>query len=263
METWDPKPAAPDQYRGPLGAIRTRLPGVLFGELLPRQAAIADRLAVVRTVHHGSGDHTKSNHWMLTGFEGPAFNAPIFRHQLRPSLGSATARLRGANMPGLPPYVAVPHLRGGTDNFFHYAAYLGGGANPFIVESDPNLPTFRVRNLALARGMTFDRLESNRHLLAAVDQVRRAGDRPTADLGEHYQRAFDLLTSPRVATAFAIDREPAALRDRYGRHTFGQSALIGPAARRGGRNVRDGELRAVGPSRHPAAARAPRSGPGC
>ena len=87
--TWDPNPAAPAEYRGPLGAIPTRLPGVQFGELLPRQAALADKLAVVRTVNHGSGDHTKSNHWMLTGFEGPAFNAPDFRHQKRPSLGSA------------------------------------------------------------------------------------------------------------------------------------------------------------------------------
>jgi uncharacterized protein (DUF1501 family) len=226
METWDPKPDAPAEYRGPLGSIPTRQAGVRFGELLPRQAAIADQLAVVRTVNHGSGDHTKSNHWMLTGFEGPAFNAPDFRHQKRPSLGSAVARLRGANTPGLPPYVAVPHLRGGTDNFFHYAAYLGGGANPFIVESDPNAVDFRVRNLTLGQGITFDRLESRQDLLTAVEEVRRAGDRGVADLGEHYQRAFDLLTSPRVAAAFAIDAEPAALRDRYGRHTFGQSALL-------------------------------------
>src|SRR5437588_10104951 len=165
MESWDPKPAAPAEYRGPLGAIPTRLPGVQFGELLPRQAALADKLAVVRTVNHGSGDHTKSNHWMLTGFEGPAFNAPDFRHQKRPSLGSAVARLRGPNAPGMPPYAAVPHLRGGTDNFFHYAAYLGGGANPFVVESDPNLPNFRVRNLAPAQSLTLERLEDRRDLL--------------------------------------------------------------------------------------------------
>jgi hypothetical protein len=226
METWDPKPAAPAEYRGPLGSIPTRVPGVRFGELLSRQASLMHRLAIVRTVNHGSGDHTKSNHWMLTGFEGPAFNAPDFRDQKRPSLGSAVARLRGPNVPGLPPYVAVPHLRGGTDNFFHYAAYLGGGANPFIVESDPNAPTFRVRNLTLAQDLTFDRLESRADLLATVDRVRRAGEAPVADLGQHYQRAFELLTSPRVASAFAIDAEPAALRDRYGRHTFGQSALL-------------------------------------
>ncbi|MCI0457566.1 MAG: DUF1501 domain-containing protein [Gemmataceae bacterium] len=226
METWDPKPDAPAEYRGPLGAIRTRLPGVQFGELLPMQAALMDRLAVVRTVNHGSGDHTKSNHWMLTGFEGPAFNAPNFRHQKRPSLGSAVARLRGPNVPGMPPYVAVPHLRGGTDNFFHYAAYLGGGANPFVVESDPNRPDFRVRNLNPPGGLTIDRLESRRHLLAEVERTRRAGERSAADLGEHYQRAFDLLTSPRIASAFAIGSEPASVRDRYGRHTFGQSALL-------------------------------------
>ncbi len=226
METWDPKPDAPAEYRGPFGAIRTRVPGIQFSELLPRQAALMDRLAVLRTVNHGSGDHTKSNHWMLTGFEGPAFNAPDFKHQKRPSLGSAVARVRGPNAPGLPPYVAVPHLRGGTDNFFHYAAYLGGGANPFVVESDPNTPAFRVRNLAPPAGMTFARLEDRRHLLAAVDRARRAGERPAADLGEHYGRAFDLLTSRRVAAAFAIGAEPARVRDRYGRHTFGQSALL-------------------------------------
>jgi hypothetical protein len=226
METWDPKPDAPADYRGPFGAIRTRVPGVQFSELLPMQAALMDRLAVVRTVNHGSGDHTKSNHWMLTGFEGPAFNAPDFKHQKRPSLGSAIGRLRGPNVPGLPPYVAVPHLRGGTDNFFHYAAYLGGGANPFVVESDPNRPDFRVRNLNPPAGLTFAQLESRRHLLAAVDRVRGTGERPAADLGEHYHRAFDLLTSPRVASAFAIDAEPVRVRDRYGRHTFGQSALL-------------------------------------
>src|SRR5438093_10092616 len=75
METWDPKPDAPAQYRGPLGAIRTTLPGVQLGELLPGQARLLDKLAILRTVQHGSGDHTKSNHWMLTGIEGPAFNA--------------------------------------------------------------------------------------------------------------------------------------------------------------------------------------------
>ncbi len=226
METWDPKPDATAQYRGPLGAIRTTLPGVQFGELMPNQAKLMRHLAVVRTVNHGSGDHTKSNHWMLTGFEGPAFNAPDFKQQRRPALGAVVSRLRGANRPGMPPYVAVPHLRGGTDNFFHYAAYLGGGANPFVVESDPNSPEYRVRNLHLAPELTFDRLDDRRHLLHAVDEVRRFGDRRTADVGEHYERAFDLMTSRAVASAFDITREPSPMRDRYGRHTFGQSALV-------------------------------------
>ncbi len=226
METWDPKPDAPDIYRGPFGSIATSVPGVRFGELLPEQARLAQHLSVVRTVRHGSGDHTKSNHWMLTGFEGPAFNAPDFRNQKRPSLGSVTSRLRGANRSGMPPYVAVPHLRGGTDNFFHYAAYLGGGANPFVVESDPNALEYRVRNLHFAPELTFERLEDRRGLLQAVGEVQRFHDRRTSDLGEHYNRAFELMTSREVAGAFDITREPAAMRDRYGRHTFGQSALV-------------------------------------
>ena len=226
METWDPKPDAPAQYRGPLGAIRTSLPGVQFSDLMPSQARLAQHLAVLRTVNHGSGDHTKSNHWMLTGFEGPAFNAPDFMKQRRPAIGSVVSKLRGANQPGMPPYAAVPHLRGGTDNFFHYGAYLGGGANPFIVNSDPNLPSYRVSNLTLAPELSFARLEDRRTLMQSVDQVRRFEDRRTADLGEHYTRAFDLMTSRAVAHAFDITREPSTLRDRYGRHTFGQSALV-------------------------------------
>jgi Protein of unknown function (DUF1501) len=225
-ETWDPKPAAPAEYRGPLGAIRTSVPGIQFGELLPEQARRMDRLAVVRTVNHGSGDHTKSNHWMLTGFEGPAFNAPDFRVQRRPSLGSAVAKLRGANRPGLPPYLAVPHLRGGTDNFFHYSAYLGGGFDPFIVESDPNTPQFQVKNLKLPAELSLERLEDRRQVLAALDGLRRASDRGAADLDEHYRQAFEMLTGREALSAFDIGAEPAALRDRYGRHTFGQSALL-------------------------------------
>ena len=93
METWDPKPEAPKEYRGPFGAISTNVAGVQFGELMPEQAGMMDKLAVLRTVKHGTGDHTKGNHWMLTGYEGPAFNAPDNRQQRRPSLGSAVARV--------------------------------------------------------------------------------------------------------------------------------------------------------------------------
>lgn len=197
METWDPKPAAPAEYRGPFGAIASKLAGTQLGELCPEEARLMDKLAIVRTVKHDSGDHTKSNHWMLTGYEGPAFNAPDFKQQRRPSMGSVTAKMRGPNQPGLPPYVAVPHLRGGTDNFFHYAAQLGGSANPFVVESDPNTPEFRVRNLSLAPEMSFERLESRHEMLAELDGLRRRADRPLADLNAHYQRAFDFAARDR------------------------------------------------------------------
>jgi len=226
METWDPKPAAPSGFRGPFGAIATSLPGVQFGELLPEQAKRMDRLAILRTVNHGTGDHTKGNHWMLTGYEGPAFNAPDNTIQRRPAIGSAVARLRAPGRPGMPPYVAVPHLRGGTDNLFHYAAYLGGGANPFVVESDPNDPKYRVRNLTLPGGVTLDRLEDRRRMLEALDQVRRDADPKLRDLDAYHQRAFGMLTGRSVASAFDIAAEDPKLRDRYGRHTFGQGALL-------------------------------------
>ncbi|MCU0878986.1 MAG: DUF1501 domain-containing protein [Pirellulaceae bacterium] len=226
METWDPKPLAPAEYRGPLGAIGTNVAGVQFSDLMPEQAQLMDQLAVLRTVNHGTGDHTKGNHWMLTGFEGPAFNAPDNRQQRRPAMGSAVARLRGANQPGMPPYVGVPHLRGGTDNLFHYAAYLGGGWNPFVVNSDPNERDFAVRNLSLAGDLTLERVADRRTLAADLDRLRSTAERDVRELDAHHQAAFDLLTSSQVREAFDISRESESLRDQYGRHTFGQSCLL-------------------------------------
>jgi hypothetical protein len=226
METWDPKPDTVEQFRGPFGAISTRVPGVQFGELLPEEAKIADKVAILRGVNHGSGDHTKGNHWMLTGFEGPAFNSPNFNVQQRPSMGSATAKLIGSRQPGLPPYVAVPHLRGGTDNFFHYSAYLGRRYFPFITESDPNSPKFRLSSLALPGDMPIARLEDRQHLLQTLDATKRVVDPRVSELDAHAQQAFSMLTSQRTTAAFDIASEPDTVRDAYGRHTFGQSALL-------------------------------------
>ena len=226
METWDPKPDAPSGFRGPLGSIATSLPGVRLGELLPMQAQRLDKLAILRTVNHGTGDHTKGNHWMLTGYEGPAFNAADNQVQRRPAMGSAVAKLVGSRSEGMPPYVAVPNLRGGTDNLFHYAAYLGGGANPFVVESDPNDSKYQVRNLILPKGISARRLEDRRHLLAMIDTLRRSAEPPLRNLDAYQGRAFEMLTGPGVAKAFDIAAEDPKLRDKYGRHTFGQSALL-------------------------------------
>jgi len=225
-ETWDPKPKAVSQYRGPFNAISTNVSGIQFSEMLPEQAKIAEHIAVLRSVRHGSGDHTKGNHWMLTGFEGPDFNKPDNKVQRRPSLGSVASAVCGPRRVGMPAYAAAPHLRGGTDNIFHYATYLGGGHNPFITNSDPNAADFRVRNLALASGVTFDRLASRRELLNVIDQGRRRIDRAMSNMSEHQQSAFELLTSKTVREAFNISAEPEVVRDNYGRHEFGQSALL-------------------------------------
>jgi hypothetical protein len=226
METWDPKPDAPSGFRGPLGSIATNVPGVRFGELLPEQARRMDRLAVLRSVNHGTGDHTKANHWMLTGYEGPDFNAADNTIQRRPAMGSAVAELKGLGVNGIPPYVAVPHLRGGTDNLFHYAAYLGGASNPFIVESDPNEPKYRVGNLRLPGGMTISRLEDRRRMLASLDRLRSETDSKLQHVDAYRRRAFAMLTGREVASAFDVNAEDPRVRDKYGRHTFGQSALL-------------------------------------
>lgn len=225
-ETWDPKPEAVSQFRGPFGAISTSVPGVQFSETLPESAKVMDQLAILRSVRHFSGDHTKGNHWMLTGFEGPDFNKPDNTIQRRPSIGSAVSALRGPNVSGMPAYAAAPHLRGGTDNLFHYAAYLGGAANPFVVNSNPNAADYRVRDLSLASNLTYDRLRDRRSLLSTFDAMRRELDPPMQDLDANYQSAFDLLTGSKVREAFDINAEPAVTRDKYGRHEFGQSALL-------------------------------------
>ena len=225
-ETWDPKPEAVSQFRGPFGAISTNVPGVRFSETLPLSAQLMNQLAVLRSVRHFSGDHTKGNHWMLTGFEGPDFNKPDNQIQRRPSIGSAVAKLRGPNVAGMPAYAAAPHLRGGTDNLFHYATYLGGAANPFVVNSNPNAADYRVRDLSLASNLTFDRLRDRRHLMRTFDSLRRELDPPMRNLDENYQAAFNLLTGAQVREAFDVSAEPASVRDRYGRHEFGQSTLL-------------------------------------
>lgn len=225
-ETWDPKPSAVSQFRGPFGAISTSIPGVQFSETCPEQARIAEHVTILRSVTHGTGDHTKGNHWMLTGFEGPDFNKSDNRIQRRPCMGSVAAAVRSARGQEMPPYVGVPHLRGGTDNFFHYAAYLGGVHNPFVLNSDPNAADFRVSELTLSRDLSFDRLQSRQTLLKTMDDLRRQADRQMQDMSDQQQSAFQLLTGPTVREAFDIAAEPDAVRDAYGRHTFGQSALL-------------------------------------
>ena len=102
METWDPKPDAPASSAARLARSPPACPEPMSVSLLPEQARRMDRLAILRSVNHGSGDHTKGNHWMLTGYEGPAFNAPDNEVQRRPSMGSAVARLKGAESRGYP-----------------------------------------------------------------------------------------------------------------------------------------------------------------
>jgi hypothetical protein len=224
FETYDPKPDAPAEYRGPLRSIATTLPGVRFCETLPRQAQLADRLAVIRSIRHDSSSHETSSHLTQTGYY---LRDRQNRENEMPSAGSVTAMLRGPNRPGVPSYVAIPRvMRAGT------AAYLGPGFNPFETIADPGKPKFAVNNLSLVKGMSLERLDDRRHLLTALDRTRRDVDAlvdrkgHTAAVDQFSAQAFELVTGKRARQAFEIDREDPRSRDRYGRNSTGQSMLL-------------------------------------
>ena len=219
IDTFDPKPNAPREVRGELGAIQTAIPGVHFSELLPNLAGIADKLAIVRGLHHDTPDHNMGTHWAMTGF-APATN--FLQTNDRPSAGAIAAKLRGPNAAGVPPYVGLPRAP-----FFGGASYLGSGYNPFAVNGDPN-GEIRVPNLEPAGHLTLDRLADRRGLLAELDKIERARDGSgMMDGVDHFTaQAYEMVTGPAARRAFDLEREDPRLRDRYGRSALGQSLLL-------------------------------------
>jgi uncharacterized protein (DUF1501 family) len=219
LETYDPKPDAPREIRGEFSAIPTKLPGVSLCELLPKHAAVMDKVALVRSLHHDTPDHLMGTHWMMTGF---APNTNFLRENDRPSVGSIVAKLRGSNAVGLPPYVGIPR-----SPQFGQASYLGAGYNPFTVDGDPGGDT-RVRNLEPPDGLSLDRLEDRRTLLSDLDRIERARDASGLMEGiDHFTaQAYAMVTGPAARRAFDLAKEDPRLRDRYGRNPLGQSCLL-------------------------------------
>jgi len=220
FETYDPKPEAPEEYRGPMKSIRTALPGVNFCEVLPEQAKIADKLAIIRSIHHDSASHGTSSHLTQTGYY---LRDNQNRSNEMPSIGSITARIRGANAPGIPSFVSMPRaMRYGT------ATWLGKAYNPFVIDSDPSQPDFKVNNLFLEGDLTLGRLDDRRGLLQSLDAQRRMVDNEgvSAALDQFTRQAFEMLTSDGAREAFDLSQETEAVRDRYGRTLTGQSLLL-------------------------------------
>jgi hypothetical protein len=225
-ETYDPKPEAPAEYRGPLRPISTILPGVQVSELFPRQAQLLDRVSIIRSLHHDNGDHFAAAHWMLTGYLGSnAINmAPQY-----PSAGSIVARLKGSRKTGMPAYVGLPRTHSvGLAPGYHGAAYLGSAYNPFIADGNPASEKYQVPNLSLPAGVDGRRLAGRRTLMDAFERARRALD--TAGAGEGLDRfereAFSLILGQSARRAFDLAKEDPRLRDRYSRHPWGHSALL-------------------------------------
>src|SRR5262249_50826634 len=163
--------------------------------------------------------HGMGAHWMLTGYV-PTIE---INDNLNPSCGSVVARMRGANAPQVPPYVCLPSPPGSAN-----AAYLGVAYNPFSPMSDPNSPGFRVRDLKLPPRVDLARFAGPRELLRGMDGPRKDVDVNGAAEGfdRFYHDAFDIVTSKATQDAFDIHKEDGRLRDRYGRDSWGQSALL-------------------------------------
>ncbi len=219
-ETYDPKPTAPIEYRGPLNAIDTSVPGVQFSELMQRQAQIADRLAVIRSVHHDSGSHGTSSHLTQTGYY---LRDRQNRENEMPCVGSYTARLRGSNQPGVPPFVALPRSMR-----FGRSAWLGKGYSPFETVLDADAAQFDIPNLTLISGLTPDRLSDRRSLLKNFDATQKLVDTAgtTEAIDQFTRDAFNLVTGDAARNAFDIDQETDSTRDQYGRNAVGQNVLL-------------------------------------
>jgi hypothetical protein len=218
VDTYDPKPEAPVEFRGEFGPIAGNVAGVSLCELLPRQARILDKLAILRGLHHTSTDHGVGTHWIMTGFPGQ----PSHGDNLRPSVGSVVARLRGSNFPGIPGYVTVPETPA-----FARGAYLGPSGNPFSPRGDL-LRDDRVRSLDRPPGLDLDRLDDRRDLLLKLDRIERQRDASgvMAAMDRFSAEAHDMVTGPRAREAFDLTREAASVRDDYGRTEVGQACLL-------------------------------------
>ncbi len=220
FETYDPKPNAPVEYRGPFATIGTSVPGVQFCELMPEQATLLDKLTVIRSIHHDKNSHDPSSHLTQTGYYK---SGPKGGPNQMPCFGSVIARTRGPNVASIPAYVAVPTaMRNGG------AAHLGKACEPFETLGDPNKPNFEVKNLTLLKALSGGRLGDRKSLLAALDAQRNLLDLDgsAAALDQFTQQALDLVSGPKAREAFDIARESDANRDRYGRSTVGQSFLL-------------------------------------
>jgi hypothetical protein len=230
LDTFDMKPEAPPEVRGEFKPIPTRLPGVSVCEHLPRLAARADKYALVRSLAHRENNHLVATHHLLTGHPQPgAFFDKVASRDDWPCYSSALDYLRPRHG-GIPSGVNLPTflVEGPLTWPGQHAGFLGPRHDPWQITRDPNRADFRVDSVRLVPGMEVNRLGDRRTLLEQVNQQQAwlANLAASRRLSDQQNLAFSVLTSGKIARAFELDREPPAVRDRYGRHTFGQSLLL-------------------------------------
>lgn len=234
IDTFDPKPNAPAEVRGPFQTIATNVPGIDFSEHVQHLSRHADKLCVIRSLTHDDPAHLSSGHTILTGQLPPVNKSDAEPPSERdtPHIGCVMSRLR-PNQAGLPSFVTLPWLAlhpaapGGRAPGQH-GGWLGRQYDPFLVEGDPNAAGWKVPALTLIDGQSPDRLAHRRELLAGINRQRAALEQigAVASLNRQQHRAFDLLTSPTVTESFDLEREAPETRERYGRNLHGQCVLL-------------------------------------
>ncbi len=230
LDMFDMKPEAPVEIRGEFQPTTSRVPGLIVSEHLPRLAARSNKYTIVRTLSHREYNHLVATHHVLTGHQQPgAFFDKIASRDDWPGYSSGLNFVR-PRQDGIPSGVNLPtYLMEGPLTWpGQHAGFLGPRHDPWQISRDPNRPDFGMETLRRAEGIDVTRLNDRRSLLAEVDVQQRELAR-TAEaqrLTDQQQLAFSMLESGRMARAFAMDQEPARVRDRYGRHSFGQSLLL-------------------------------------
>jgi uncharacterized protein (DUF1501 family) len=216
QETFDPKPYATIEYRGPMGSIQTKVAGVRINETWKQTAQIADKIAICRSMSHGEAAHERGTHNMFTGYRpSPAL---VF-----PSMGSVVAHEFGPRK-NLPPYVCIPN----QPNQFAGTGYLSSSFAGFSLGSDPASGNFRVRDLKLPGGVDDKRFVTRRRILDAVNDHFASKEKSDSldAVDSFYSRAYAMISSQKAREAFDINKEDKKTRDEYGRNTAGARLLL-------------------------------------
>lgn len=216
QESWDPKPFAPSEYRGPFSPINTTIKGEKFSQYLKATAKVADKMTIIRSMAHGEAAHERGTHNMFTGYKpSPALEYP--------SIGAVVAHELGVRN-SLPPYVCVPSV----PNEFANSGYLSSAFGPFAIGADPSQADFKVRDLNLPGGVDDKRFSRRRSLLETVDNHFRELEKSDAldSMDAFYQHAYSLISSQEAREAFNLKAEPEAIREKYGMNQPGQRMLL-------------------------------------
>ncbi len=233
LDLWDMKPNAPSEIRGLFQPIPTNVSGIEISELLPEVAKRMDKLSIVRTLHHTHGGHNSGMHWSIVGKPYRLDSTLINPGRTDiPCFGTLINWLaqRDGYSGNVPPYVITPSPHCDSTKYLtpgQFGGCLGSRFDPFVLNADPNAKDFQVPGMKLDAAITQPRLQDRQSLLQSLDtQGRLITSEITADVDVQRAKALGLISSDTASEVFDLSREPDNVRDRYGRHSWGQSHLL-------------------------------------